>query len=121
MRTLTVLSLGAPDREKEISPPGGAYSPVLCQPPMLESISTVLLTVWAPSSGTPGKSFAAGHAFREESLASFHSRHFSRSSCMRRVSLPLFHGAAPAGNSSIPAIFSALSQDHVSSGLSLSV
>lgn len=88
MRTLIEPSLGAPDREHEISAPGGAYSPVLCQPPILESISTVRLTVWAPFSGTPGKSFAAGHAFSEASLASFHSRHFPEApSCVRRLSL----------------------------------
>lgn len=34
---------------------------------------------------------------------------------------PFFHGEEPVGNSSIPSIFSALSQDHVSSGLSFSV
>lgn len=105
MRTLIEPSLGAPDREHEISAPGGAYSPVLCQPPILESISTVRLTVWAPFSGTPGKSFAAGHAFSEASLASFHSRHFSRSACMRPASFPFFHGEEPVGNSSIPSIF----------------
>lgn len=36
---------GSAGQEHEISAPGGAYSPVLCQPPILESISTVLLTV----------------------------------------------------------------------------
>lgn len=105
MRTLIEPSLGAPDREHEISAPGGAYSPVLCQPPILESISTVRLTVWAPFSGTPGKSFAAGHAFSEASLASFHSRHFSRSACMRPASFPFSTERNPWGIPPYPPFF----------------
>lgn len=105
MRTLIEPSLGAPDREHEISAPGGAYSPVLCQPPILESISTVRLTVWAPFSGTPGKSFAAGHAFSEASLASFHSRHFSRSACMRPASFPFSTERNPWGIPPSPPFF----------------
>ena len=121
MRIPRELSLGAPDREHEISAPGGAYRPVLCHPVMLESISTVRLTSGAPSCGAPGKSFAAGQAFRVEGLSSFQERHLSSKSSMRLSSVPLFHGVLPEGNSSMPVNFSALSHDHVSRGLSASI
>lgn len=52
-----------------------------------------------------GKSCAAGHAFSEASLASFHSRHFSRSACMRPASFPFSTERNPWGIPPYPPFF----------------